>query len=161
MFEKERAEREVRVAEFTERFTATGVNRHALDQGEADIKVLQFIAQFIAWHPDDCNDILHKQFASGYCFYFAHILKIAFGRGNIRLAAPYGHIVWVDDNGTAYDIDGVYVEHDVLIPVEVLGEGIEDFMHVPGKEGYCGPEELDRLVKEFSVTEHTHTFDRG
>ena len=148
--------RDQRVAEFTERFIATGINKHALDHDEADIDVLKFIAQFVAWSPTTDGDTIHNQFANGYCFYFANILKIAFNRGGVCLAGPYGHIVWVDDNGTAYDIDGVNVEYDALIPVEELGQGIEDFMHVPGKEGYSEPEDIACLMREYAVKKEEH-----
>ena len=66
------------------------------------------------------------------------MLKIAFNRGILCLTEPVGHIVWVDINGCAYDIEGpyLYVEHDCerLQPIEFYNDLIFDFMHIPGKE---------------------------
>lgn len=76
----------------------------------------------------ESEDVLYKQFSSGYCYYFAHMLQAAFGRGEVCWAAPYGHIVWVDEGGTPYDISGVN-DSDTkdYIPEYMMGKTINDF----------------------------------
>lgn len=128
--------------------------QYQIEYHNADESVLRFIAQFTFWN-DDKNDIIYHQFAGGYCFYFAHILKLAFGRGEPKLAAPFGHIVWEDENGVAYDIGGVCYDYEVLIPLDALGEGIEDFMHVPGKNGYNTPEDVKRIMDTYTQKQHS------
>ena len=128
------------------RFLNSPFNQKAVSEGMADADVLQFIADFGFCYPDR-DDVLHNLFASGYCLYFAHMLKTAFGRGRIVIAAPYEHIVWEDENETAYGIDGICYEYDVLIPIEELGDGIEDFMHVPGRNGFCTPEQIKEIMR--------------
>lgn len=126
--------------------------------GMAKREVLEFIARFRLWTVHDPADernaeVIRQVFASGYCFYFAHMLRLAFNRGKIVLAAPKGHIVWLDDDGCAYDIDGIFKDYYFEIPVEALGDGIEDCMHVPGKTHYNTKEDVIRLLKEYAPNE--------
>ena len=68
------------------------------------------------------------------------ILKTAFNRGKICWHRNYGHIVWMDDDGLAYDIYGPFYDYNEgdLLPIEdSLGDLIVDFMH-NGKEYKCG-----------------------
>lgn len=63
------------------------------------------------------------------------MLQNAFQRGTISWCAPYGHICWVDENGTPYDIYGVCDSECVyFIPVSYIQEGLADFLHIPGKK---------------------------
>lgn len=95
--------------------------------------VIQFIADFL-YHAEDKSDAVATLFTTGYCYYFAVILKEAFRRGAICQTWPFGHIVWVDEDGTAYDIYGTnpgeYVE---LVPVDRYGDTLNAFRHVPGE----------------------------
>ena len=78
------------------------------------------------------------------------MLKTAFNRGEICWAAPFGHIVWVDDDGIPYDVEGVNdSECDYYIPISFLGDAIFDFMHVEGKEYSATDDDLDRIIKEY------------
>lgn len=96
---------------------------------EADKQVLYFIADFINHSGND--EIMQNLFHNGYCYYFAHMLKVAFQRGNVCLAAPYGHFVWVDENGVPYDIEGVNItEAEYYIPEKFMGEMVKDFLHI-------------------------------
>lgn len=55
------------------------------------------------------NDLLIQQFRQGYCWHFAHLLKQTFQRGDVQLCLPgWQHFVWTDEDGTSYDIDGVF-----------------------------------------------------
>ena len=96
-------------------------------------EVLQFIAEFRDASKELGTDDMGvvSVFTCGYCYYFAVILKTAFNRGRICIADPYDHIVWVDDNGTAYDIDGVNYEWDDLLPIDFSVRELPSFMHVP------------------------------
>lgn len=66
------------------------------------------------------------------------------------------YIVWVDDNGLAYDIEGPYIpednECDRLTDISFLGEAIIDFMHVPGKY-YHAPKKLHKWAKSQNMTD--------
>ena len=73
---------------------------------KADEEVLRFIYDFsVKQGYGEAEDVLYQQFASGYCYYFACMLKAAFNRGEVCWAAPYGHIVWVDENDIPYDTE--------------------------------------------------------
>lgn len=105
---------------------------------DADKNVLSFIADFMYWGvPEvslkDSAESIRSTFRVGFCYYFALMLRVAFCRGTVCWAAPFSHIVWVDDNNIPYDIEGVNCsECDYYIPIEYLGESISSFKHVPG-----------------------------
>lgn len=126
--------------------------RKEIEAGLASQDVLEFISHIHEKAQPDENDVLHRVFANGYCFYFAHMLKIAFNRGQVMLAAPRGHIVWVDDDGCAYDIDGIFKDYCFEIPIDALGNGIEDFMHVSGKDGFNSLQDIINLCKTYAPT---------
>lgn len=49
---------------------------------KADEEVLRFIYDFsVKQGYGEAEDVLYQQFASGYCYYFACMLKAAFNRG--------------------------------------------------------------------------------
>lgn len=65
------------------------------------------------------DEAIWEFFRCGYCYYFAAMLKAAFLRGHIAWVAPQSHCVWVDVDGTPYDIDGMFCdEYLYLIPME-------------------------------------------
>lgn len=94
--------------------------------------VLEFIWRVVNHNPiPEGQEAIENIFASGYCYYFALMLKDAFG-GDIRWPKYKGHIVWVDViNMIAYDIHGVYEDAgpDELLPLELLGDTLEGFRH--------------------------------
>lgn len=114
--------------------------------------VLEFIEDFKAHAAPYAPDAIEKIFTSGYCYYFAVILQTAFKRGEIMLAAPYGHIVWRDEDKTCYDISGVYSEHLFEISINALGDGLEDFLHVPGKTKFNNIDDVIRLITQYAPT---------
>ena len=119
---------------------------------EGNEQVIGFINEFLdtAGETAKEQDIVYTLFRSGYCFYFAHMLKAAFNRGRLCVAAPFGHIVWVDEDEIPYDIGGVCdSNYEFLIPIEELGDGIEDFMHVPGKTAYCNEEQVNAIMQKY------------
>lgn len=119
--------------------------------------VLEFINRFVCYTGKEHADAVQHLFRSGYCYYFALILKEAFGRGRVCLAAPYGHIVWEDLDGTAYDVEGICTtDYEFLIPVEELESGLEDFMHVPGRNGFCDAKQVETLMKKYRAIEEMH-----
>lgn len=103
-----------------------------------DIKVIVFIAD-ILFHggngvsAEDSVETIRSLFEAGYCYYFAKILKHAFPGGQICMCCYFGHVVYVFE-GVAYDISGVSdAEHEAYVPMSEFGDGVLDFMHVPGK----------------------------
>lgn len=112
--------------------------------------VLIFIKNFLE-HGNDgkSENILKTQFNEGYCYYFAVILKVAFNRGKVCWCAPYGHICWVDDDGTPYDIYGICIsEAEHFIPVSYLGECLNDFLHI-NKDHCSTEEELQDIINRY------------
>ena len=77
------------------------------------------------------------------------MLKDAFGRGKVCLAYPFGHIVWEDDNGIAYDIEGVNKEYERLIPISKMGDGIKDFKHVESESSGLSDVAIESWLKLF------------
>ena len=112
--------------------------------------VLNFIEQFLSHsNSDEADEILKNQFNAGYCYYFAVILKAAFKRGEVCWCAPYGHMCWVDDDGTPYDIYGLCIsEADHFIPVSYLGDSLNDFLHI-GKPHCTTEEEIQNIIRQY------------
>lgn len=141
----------------------TWVSRIKEHHPKANDTVLRFIFDFLnlqtpKGHHDDhtASDIIYNQFASGYCYYFAQMLKTAFHRGEICWAAPFGHIVWVDDNEVAYDISGCNdSECKYYVPIFMLGNMIKDFMHVPNDAYNASEQEIANAVLEWDNVVHT------
>lgn len=78
-------------------------------------------------------EVIRSTFRAGYCWHFAQLLKATFRRGQACWTAPYGHFVWMDDNGVPYDVEGVHTgECEYYIPESYLGEHVHDFLHIPG-----------------------------
>lgn len=76
-------------------------------------------------------DIIERQFRCGYCWHFAHMLKNVFNRGEVCWAAPFSHIVWVDTDKIAYDIEGKYISDALyFIPESYLGDYVNSFKHI-------------------------------
>lgn len=113
--------------------------------------VLQFIDGIYASQPKENAEAIRSLFHNGYCYYFANMLKMAFRRGTVCLAYPLGHIVWVDTDGTPYDIEGISIsEYEALVDVDCVTELKYDFMHVNGLQS---PKNIRELVEK-SMAEH-------
>lgn len=117
-----------------------------------DKEVLYFIGSVRYHKGGKYEEAIDSLFISGYCYYFALMLKEAFGRGMICNNGR-SHIVWLDgtnqNTDVAYDITGVYTDYEVLIPVKAMGETILDFMHVPGLVHNTTDKEVAELINRF------------
>ena len=120
-----------------------------------DQEVIAFIAE-ILYDMRNAQDQIRSFFRSGYCYHFACILQSIFHRGELYLTEPCGHIVWMDTDGLAYDVEGPYLpeEHDCdrFIPVSFLGDTIYDFLHIPGKE-YQAPTDFHKWAKSMEMSD--------
>ena len=112
--------------------------------------VLDFIENFLSHNADrNAEAILKEQFANGYCYYFAVILKTAFKRGEVCWCAPYGHFCWVDEDGVPYDIYGICIsEAEHYIPYYFLGEALNDFLHTD-KTYNATQEDIQNIINIF------------
>lgn len=118
---------------------------------KADEEVLRFIYDFsVKQGYGEAEKVLYQQFISGYCYYFACMLQAAFNRGEVCWAAPYGHIVWVDENDIPYDISGVNKsETDDYIPEYMMGDTILDFKHIAGRVHNTSDQEIAKMVLDW------------
>lgn len=121
----------------------------------ADPVVIRFINDFysnIAKSPEE-QEVLRGTFMSGYCYFFAHMLKEAFNSGEVCWCAPYGHFVWCNDykgETFAYDVEGVSIASaEFYIPEYYLGNLLDDFKHVPGKVANATRAQIDAVVKRY------------
>lgn len=118
----------------------------------ANKDVLMFIADFLYHNGSDAEnqENIRKLFHAGYCFYFANMLQIAFGRGEIVWCAPYGHIAWQDIDGQVYDVEGVSInEAEYFIPVSYMGDAIKDFMHVRKESFSASREDIQKIIHRY------------
>lgn len=103
---------------------------------KANEQVLNFIADFRFHCGIDSSRTIEKLFSEGYCYYFAHMLQLAFGRGVVCYVFCENHFVWLDGvselTDTAYDICGVNKRWEHLIPEDKLGDIVLDFKHIKG-----------------------------
>ncbi|MFR7476321.1 hypothetical protein [Frisingicoccus sp.] len=116
----------------------------------ADKTVIEFIADMKFRCGDENVEVIEKLFTSGYCWYFAHMLQQAFGRGKVCYAYFEGHFVWLDGTSEkedfAYDIYGVNKNWEHLIPEELIGDGILDFKHVRGNQSNMEEQDIIKLL---------------
>lgn len=96
------------------------------------------------------SEEIRSLFMKWYCYHFVHILKATFESGEVCICFPFGHFVWLDEDGVAYDADGVHVvDQKAYIPERFLGDCIYDFKHISGKVRNTTKEELDNIWKEY------------
>ena len=126
--------------------------------------VIRFINQFKTLFKEltiEETDTIEKVFRNGYCYYFAIMLKDAFNRGEVCMTYDCKHVVWIDDDNVAYDINGIFgwytdtsnkdnYWNGLLVPVEKIPNYIESFKHIPDKPGTdrAGMEEFDNVKKD-------------
>ena len=122
---------------------------------EADTVVLDFIYRFRTYLNGVNNlaeSILISQFKKGYCYHFAAILQSTFQRGEVCWMAPYGHMVWVDDNHIAYDISGIVkIKNEELIPDYMMGNVLRDFVHIPGDLSEITDTDEKNIIQEWKI----------
>lgn len=130
------------------------IKENQLRNKNANYIVLAFIAEFSlgGGSPKEMYNrqkILHQIFRHGYCYYFAHMLKLAFGRGNVCLAAAEDHFVWMDD-GVPYDINGVYRgDSKLFIPESYLGDTVNAFMHIDGMKCDTTDQKICQIIEDY------------
>lgn len=118
---------------------STWVNGQKVEPTDRQKEVLGFLDKFIQHgvSHDKAHgvDVLYDQFMNGYCLHFALMLQGLFQRGKVCLAAPFGHMVWMDDDGTCYDYGGFYDgEAYYFIPIDMIPKSmLTDFRHVPSE----------------------------
>lgn len=104
-------------------------------RSDVNEKIIEFIGNFYKSNDkshEEC-EVIRKQFRSGYCYHFAVILNDLFPGGEICIAAPFGHIVYVYET-IPYDVEGIYDGEAIdLIPISFLGDRITNFKHIPGE----------------------------
>lgn len=126
----------------------------ARDIPGADKDVLGFIAGLMShFAADDAElELMISTFRAGYCWHFAHLLKDTFGRGEVCWAAPFGHFVWVDDSGVPYDAEGInFGEQLYNIPESYMGDTLDDFRHIPGKDYCSSASELTAIIRKYET----------
>jgi len=128
-------------------------------KNKSDQEVLKFIHNFaLSQGLDNYNGVIQPLFRSGYCYYFAAILKDAFNdEGELCLCCPYGHIVWMY-KGVPYDIEGIYNgEAELFIPIRFLSTvDIMNFKHVIDIDDLGG--ELDAEYKTSVINTFCDSF---
>lgn len=111
--------------------------------------VIRFINQFKTLFKEltiSETNAVAKVFRNGYCYYFAIMLKDAFNRGEVCMTYDHKHVIWMDVDNVAYDIDGMFgwfpetankdnYWNGLFIPVEKLSNYINSFKHIPDKPG--------------------------
>ena len=113
-------------------------------------EVEEFIENFVSKSKSPRE--IEKQFANGFCYHFALMLKGLFNRGEIVWAAPFGHIMWKDIDGVPYDIYGAYgSEYEYLIPIKYLGDDIKDFTHLSSDNKRIGTskERIQEIIDNY------------
>ena len=104
------------------------------NEPQASEEVLQFIADFLFHKNSNGKEDIEmvKHLFKTYCWYFAHMLQLAFGRGRVYYVHDEHYFVWRDDNFDGimlYDIDGVYHTHKILIPEDELSIEERKMLH--------------------------------
>lgn len=125
-----------------------------------DEKVIYFIHRFITLFdrltPAE-SSTLASVFSQGFCYYFAIILKEAFGCGDICITSDCNHVVWVYKN-IAYDIGGVYSRYPRsanignffngnLIPISMVPHYMDSYKHVVPGTTQKGMSEMNSVLK--------------
>lgn len=80
------------------------------------------------------------------------MLKDTFGRGEVCWAAPMGHFVWKDVDGSTYDAEGFYEGEAIyFIPESYLDEdALSDFKHIPNNNGTgTTREKIIEIIKKY------------
>ena len=114
--------------------------------------VLTFIANILYQQGPDNIETIRSLFMSGYCYYFALMLKDAFG-GEIYWHKGFGHIVWKDSRDDIYyDADGVFYEYNDgdVVPASILNESIEIFKH-RGRDSRIS-DDMEKTAKEMGIS---------
>lgn len=103
-------------------------------------------------------------FGRSYSWHFARLLQITFGRGILCLAEPKPYILWLDHDGTTYDIFGEYDRKEEggtsFTDLRFLGSLTRVFQQIPGLF-YEIPESIYPHAKAFHVWANTLELSDG
>lgn len=125
-----------------------------------DKKVMDFIHRFITLFDrltTSESNVVASVFSQGFCYYFAIILKEAFGCGDICITSDCNHVVWVYKN-IAYDIGGVHSRYPRsanignffngnLIPISMVPHYMDSYKHVVPGTTQKGMSEMNSVLK--------------
>lgn len=112
------------------------------DPGAVLLTPGEFIEKFLGDDPEP----ICKVFMRGYCYYFALILKEAFGRGEICWSYPSAHIVWRDIDEICWDIRGEYKSDNDILPVDFNSMPfLKGLLHNTEPEVYPTEEDIQRI----------------
>lgn len=112
--------------------------------------ILGFIYDFCNCHNEEpeASEIIERFFRAGYCYYFALMLKDAFG-GEVIWLKYRSHIVWRDTRtNTLYDVCGVCTDYteEEIIPFDIVKYGLESFRH-RGLDTKLNTDEIEAYVQ--------------
>ena len=135
-------------------------NYKAMLKGE---RILQFF--FPHWYMCHLTYRMSIHFRGGYCWYFAHMLRLAFNRGTVCWACPCSHFVWMDEDNVCWDIQGRVCndEYSFFIPESYLPENILfTFQQTNYKEHDVEKHTLDQFMQivDNYVKDNNLTFNR-
>lgn len=122
---------------------------------DANQFILEFIEEMIFKAGIDGVPYIVTMFCKGYCYYFAKILKEAFPDGSLWVSLDMGHVVFVDGDNPlddmCYDARGVVTDIDVneLCPIEIFGEFLVNYMHLPYIEPESHGAELQAIAAQW------------
>lgn len=118
-------------------------NNKVMLKGE---RILQFF--FPQWYMEHLIHRISIHFRGGYCWYFAHMLHLAFHRGTVCWACPCSHFVWMDEDNVCWDIQGrVNVnEYSFFIPESYLPD---DILFIFQQTNYKGHDIEKHTVDQF------------
>lgn len=107
----------------------------------------------------DTMQLVRSHYKNGYCWHFAHMLKDTFERGEVCWAAPRPHTVWVDTDGTPYDIEGHFYDDSVayFIPEKYLGKFKNCFKHISNEKDSAQimyKKDIIRVMKKYCIYKH-------
>lgn len=107
---------------------------------------------------EDCGNVANECLEGCFSYHFALLLKSIFKRGIIVWCAPhYGHFAFLDIDGTAYNINGIYT-HKVayFIPEEYVDpEIINDVKFVVQYPKPVSFEKIRNMIKAYCINTHT------
>lgn len=115
-----------------------------------DADVVNFIAD-VLYKGGNESEAIADLFGNGYCYYFACMLQDAFRRGTVCWLLNHSHIVWVDTDGTAWDVNGVYDDYGEgeLVPIsDMLEDDLDLFRHVPSVDKALQEKDRVRTLDE-------------
>lgn len=112
------------------------------NQRNGNRQVLGFIYGMCHNKDKNYSNELSFTFRHGYCYQFACMLRDTFNRGAVCIAAPNEHIIWLDEDNIAYDVNGVYITQCEYIQVSKMNwDVLSAFLHIPFHEKEFGSEE--------------------